>query len=171
MRHHRQMQEGKDVSNQLQTADKIFKNPMSIDGNFLGGFNARVFGDTYQDTCCYPNNHGIAERSSGWHKANKMIDEGKIYYRHIFPHGNCGATSFSYGGTQVCNKCNRSGIDEDWWNIKVMKDGSAYVVIGEGFENLQESSNYAFGDTKNGALKNYQQLMEAQPPSKDESHE
>lgn len=39
--------------------------------------------------------------------------------------------------------------------IKVMKDGDFFCCIGEGFVNLQESDNYAFGDTFEDAISNY----------------
>lgn len=31
--------------------------------------------------------------------------------------------------------------------LKVIPDGNTYCCVGEGFVNLQESDNYAFGDT------------------------
>lgn len=40
--------------------------------------------------------------------------------------------------------------------IKVMKDGCSFCCVGEGFENLQDSDNYAFGDTFEDAISNYQ---------------
>lgn len=44
----------------------------------------------------------------------------------------------------------------DGLTIKVMKDGCSFCCIGEGFDNLQESNNYAFGDTFEDAISNYQ---------------
>lgn len=40
--------------------------------------------------------------------------------------------------------------------IKVMKDGNSFCCVGEGFTNLQESNNYAFGDTFENAISNYE---------------
>lgn len=43
--------------------------------------------------------------------------------------------------------------------IKVMKDGDFFCCIGEGFVNLQESENYAFGCTFEDAISNYKQKI------------
>jgi hypothetical protein len=90
-----------------------------------------------------------------------MISAGKIYFVHPFPHGKCKATGFIYGGTWACNACNSDGFQKPWWNVRVIKDGMAWCVVGEGFEDLQASSNYAFGDTKQQALDAYAELMNA----------
>jgi hypothetical protein len=39
--------------------------------------------------------------------------------------------------------------------VKVIKDGNSFCCVGEGFVNLQESDNYAFGDTFDEAIENY----------------
>lgn len=145
--------------NKFVTACEIFDNPSSMNGDFMGGFNSRLYGDSYSDACGYPfPPHTIVNRSSGWNKADDTIRDGKIYYRHIFPH-DCDGVSFNYGGNHVCNTCGRKNLAKDWWNIKITKDGNAWMVAGENFVNLQESDNYAFGNTKEEALKNYQELM------------
>ena len=46
--------------------------------------------------------------------------------------------------------------------VKVMQDGSAFCCIGEGFVNLQESDNYAFGNTFDEAVENYKKKIETQ---------
>ncbi len=149
------------MPNKFVTACEIFKNPTWINGDYLGGFNARLYGDSYADACGYPNpSYTIGPRSAGWHKAEEMINDGKIYYLHIFPHDGCDKRSFYYGGHQVCNACGKSGLAKDWWNIKITKDGNAFMVQGEGFINLQESENFAFGGTKEEALNNYKNLMD-----------
>jgi hypothetical protein len=121
-------------------------------GRVRGGFNQRIQG------CRMPTGHGQQEELQGWDKADEMIRDGKIYYTHTFPHG-CKNLSFSYGGSHVCNSCGNGRLEKSWWNIKVMKDGDAYFCVGEGFINLQESDNYAFGDTKKEAIDNYGSLM------------
>tara|TARA_R110000744_G_scaffold345967_4_gene451433 strand:+ start:523 stop:939 length:417 start_codon:yes stop_codon:yes gene_type:complete len=123
-----------------------------VSGRVRGGFNQRIQG------CPMPTGHGQSDELQGWSKADDMIRNGEIYYTHTFPH-NCRELSFKYGGSDVCNACGRRGLSRSWWNIKVMKDGSAWFVVGEGFLNLQESDNYAFGDTKKEALDSYYQLM------------
>lgn len=43
--------------------------------------------------------------------------------------------------------------------MKGMKDGNAWCCVGAGFENLQESDNYSFGETRAEAIENYGKLM------------
>ena len=127
-------------------------------GGFSGGFNSRIHGQSYQESCGYPNRD--PDRGQGWTYADDMIKDGKLYYQHTFEHLNgnkiCKGGSFEYGGFEVCNTCGRKGVNEPWWNVKVMKDGNAWFVGGEGFEDLQASDNYTFGGTKEEALQNYQ---------------
>jgi hypothetical protein len=123
-------------------------------GSVRGGFNQRIQG------CAMPVGGNQFDELRGWCKADDMIKAGEIYYTHTFPH-DCRELSFKYGGSDVCNACGNQGLGKPWWNIKVMKDGNAWCVVGEGFENLQESDNYAFGDTKQEALDNYYELMTA----------
>lgn len=128
-------------------------------GDFSGGFNSRVHNISYEESCGYPNRS--TSRIRGWNEADQMIKTGQLYYQGYFKHLSdgkiCKAKSFSYGGLN-CHTCGKRGVIESWWNIKVMKDGSQWCVIGEGFENLQESDNYAFGATKEEALQNYQNI-------------
>ena len=44
---------------------------------------------------------------------------------------------------------------KDGLKIKVLKDGNSFCCIGEHFKNLQESDNYAFGETFEDAIENY----------------
>jgi len=126
----------------------------------MGGFNSRILGDNA------PTGHPYCpKRYAGWQLADEMINKGKLFYANKFRHLKmkggtiCEGWSFEYGGTQVCNDCGRKNIAEDWWKVKVFKDGNAWICIGEDFENLQESDNYSFGDTRDEALKNYQSLF------------
>ena len=124
-------------------------------GRVRGGFNQRIQGYSM------PTGQGVTEEFQGWCKADEMIKAGKIYYTHTFSH-NCTALSFLYGGSHVCNACGNGRLEKPWWDIKLMKDGEAWFCVGEGFINLQESDNYAFGDTKKEALDNYYNLMSSQ---------
>jgi len=146
----------------LKMAQDILTNPMAMGGEWCGGFNSRILGDTYSESIGV----GDRERLCGWVSADDMIKEGRLFYRHIFPHG-CGTHSFSYGGMQVCNSCNRDRLEKPWWAIKVYKDGDAWCVVGLGFEDLQSSDNYAFGGTKDEALSAYQGLFSPPTGSED----
>ena len=143
-------------ASRLMYAYEIFK-PSSLDGNFGGGFNSRVQGVEF---CSATDGAYKAERMQGWWKANEMIRDGKIYFVHPFRHGQCKYTGFVYGGTWACNGCNRDGFQKPWWSVRIMKDGDAWVVMGEGFEDLQISANYAYGNTREDALNAYAALME-----------
>lgn len=131
-------------------------------GYALGGFNRRIFGYTYLEAFKYENEQQNGELHAGWDLADSMIEQGKIYFVHNFHRLECpNGHAFHYGGSWVCNTCNNSGVDRDWWKIKVAKDGNAWCCVGEGFENLQESDNYAFGDTRDEAILAYGYLMTA----------
>ena len=125
-----------------------------VSGRVRGGFNQRIQG------WAMPTGHGQTEELQGWCKADEMIKDGRIYYTHTFPH-DCDELSFYYGGSHVCNRCGNQGLSQPWWNIKIYKDGDNHCCVGEGFVNLQESDNYAFGLTKDQAIWNYYQLMTA----------
>ena len=145
-------------NHKLKTAQHYMKG----NGMAMSGFNHRVFGDTYQETFAYPQRPN-ADMHAGWQLADDMIMAGKIYYIHNFhsTHNTigCKGHAFDYGGYWVCNSCGRQGVDEEWWKIKVMPDGDACLCVGIDFENLQESDCYAFGKTRDEAIKNYGDLM------------
>ena len=142
--------------NKIQNACDLLPNVR--DASFLGGFNQRVLGDPFNQTL---DAWDKAVRGMGWHKANEMIMNGLIYSVHAFPHSDCPANPFPYGGTWVCNYCNRNNLDKPWWRIKVYKDGDAWCCVGENFEDLQASDNYSFGDSREAAIANYGRLMDA----------
>jgi len=128
----------------------------------FSGFNSRIYGHSYNDTFQYPHERSDGARHAGWELAESMIKSGKIYSIHNFhqSHGGCRhGFAFPYGGTWVCNTCNNSHLDRPWWVIKVIKDGNQWCCIGEDFENLQESGNYAFGETRELAIENYGDLF------------
>lgn len=128
-----------------------------------GGFNSRVLGVSRNSSA---DGYARFERGQGWDAADEMVRAGQIYFVHPFPHGKCKSTGFVYGGTWACNGCNTDGFQKDWWKVRVFKDGTAWCVVGEGFENLQASDNYAFGDTRDEALAEYAALMESKPADK-----
>ena len=134
---------------------KTAQDLMNGSGEALAGFNRRIYGENR----CTDIRAGAA--FAGWSLADGMIRAGKIFSVHNFhhTHGGCQGHAFEYGGTWVCNTCNHSGLDRPWWIIKVYADGNAWCCIGEGFEDLQSSDNYAFGDTREEAIQNYGDLM------------
>lgn len=146
----------------LQTAQDVFPNFQG--GSFGAGFNRRVSGETYGGCFKYDSERTDRDLHAGWDAAEKLIAQGRIYYIHNFhaSHGGCErGFAFQYGGKWVCNACGNEGVNKPWWAIKVQKDGNAWMCCGLGFENLQESDNYAFGETPEQAIENYGALMAA----------
>ena len=126
-------------------------------GEAMSGFNRRIYGESYADTFRHAQFCDFRDLYSGWVLADNMVRDGKIYSVHNFhnSHGECSGHAFIYGGEWVCNTCGHSNLRRPWWIIKVYRDGDLWCCVGEGFENLQESSNYAFGATREEAIKNY----------------
>lgn len=148
------------MTNHMQMADQLTNGS----GDALGGFNSRLYGDSPQKAYGYPCHPStVGPRSAGYWLADGMIKAGKIYYVQPFPHKPCGLP-IPYGGTWVCNDCGGSGFEKPWWRIKVFQDGNAWCCVSEGFENLQESDNVAFGDSRDEAIENYGALMEKAQP-------
>jgi hypothetical protein len=138
-------------------AQDILKNSA---GSIGAGFNRRIGGQSYADAFQYPHERTDREMVAGFNKAEEMIQSGEIFYVHNFHKLECPrGYAFQYGGGYVCNTCNRNDLDKEWWKIKVMKDGNAWCCVGNGFVDLQESDNYAFGDTREQAIQAYGELM------------
>jgi hypothetical protein len=121
----------------------------------LCGFNIRVMGGTLNDLYKHSDWRSMY---GGFLTAEELIKEGRIYYINNFK-CECGDYRFQYGGTWVCNTCENKGA-APWWTIKVVQDGDQYCCVGEDFINLQESTNYAFGKTKEEAKNNYEKLFQ-----------
>jgi hypothetical protein len=135
-----------------RTAQHIFS---KISASAACGFNMFVQGDNSIHSSQYSD---FAERIQGYNKAKEMADDGKIFYTHNFG-CKCGGHAFMYGGFFVCNSCGGKSVNKDWWVIKVEKDGDQYFCHGVDFENIMESSNYAFGGTYSEAVCNYGEEM------------
>ena len=118
-------------------------------------------GHSYNDTFEHPHECQDGARRGGWKLAERLIKDGEIFFTHNFhkSHSDCDGHAFQYGGFWVCNTCGGNRCFKPWWNIKVFKDGNAWCCIGEGFEDLQSSENYAFGDTRDDAISNYGDTM------------
>lgn len=147
------------MSEKFKYAQDVLRDTSS--GSANAGFNRRVGGDSYAEAFQYEHERHDREMYAGWNLADKMINEGKLFYVHNFHHSHegCDGHAFRYGGSMVCNTCGKSALEKEWWKIKVYKDGNAWCCIGTGFENLQESDNVAFGDTRNEAIDNYGKVM------------
>lgn len=134
-----------------------------LSGTAGAGFNIRVQGTGHFATdLSYPSQHQDADMQRGWWLADEKARRGEIFYTHNFhaSHGGCPTgNAFPYGGTWVCNTCGNSRLDRPWWRVKVKQDGAAWICYGVGFEDLQASDNYAFGDTREEAIENYGDKM------------
>jgi hypothetical protein len=143
--------------NRFAYAQDILKNSA---GSLGAGFNRRVSGMPYLTAFQHQHERGDRDMVAGWDKASEMIEAGQIFFVHNFHHLECQTGhAFLYGGTYVCNTCQRDHLEKEWWKIKVQKDGNAWCCVGNGFVDLQESDNYAFGDTRELAIQAYGELM------------
>ena len=109
----------------MKSAQDFLKETAS--GEARGGFNARLQGETFHQ-CMegMPTGSRWGQRNNGWEIADKMIREGKIFSEIKTDNGRV--------------------------EFKCTPDGNAWCCVGAGFKNLQESDNYAFGDTRDEAI-------------------
>jgi hypothetical protein len=125
----------------------------------IGAFNARILGYDYSEVFSYPAMPD-ASSVSCFYLADKMWRDGRIYavkrFNHLSGEKICKGHAFPYGGTWVCNECEQNNLDKDWWKVKVYKDGNAWICVGYDFEDLQTSDCYAFGDSMDEAIANYE---------------
>ncbi|KKK56762.1 hypothetical protein LCGC14_3061270 [marine sediment metagenome] len=146
------------MSEKLKTAQDVIN---TTNSSVMAGFNMFVLG--YESPFkSYPRYYDLAERSRGYDYAENMARDGKLAFTHRF-NCSCGHLPFMYGGFWVCNGCGRSGVDNEWWKIKVEKDGDAYCCHGLDFINLQESDNYEFGKSFKEAINKYGEKMKSSP--------
>jgi len=103
-------------------------------------------------------NDDFEQVSAGFTAAEMRVCGGFLYYTHVFKCA-CGGTPVKVAGYWCCHDCGSPGIDSSWWNIKVCRDGDAWCCIGEGFNDLQSSDNYAYGDTREDAIEVYGRMM------------
>ena len=139
----------------LKFAQDLIKTSNS---SFITGFNKFILGYTepnYQD---YGDKDKWYAESQGYQCSENMAKDKGIAFTHNF-NCECGGKVSIYGGRFLCDSCGRVGIDKDWWKIKVEKDGNEYCCHGLDFVNLQESNNYAFGNTFQLAIDNYYKVM------------
>ena len=140
----------------LKYAQDLIKASTSV----MGGFNTFISGGQEPKGNEYGDRSEWYARLQGYQYAQEMAKENGIAFTKPFECGNSeNCFPFEYGGFFVCNSCGNKSVDKEWWKIKVEKDGNAYCCHGLDFINLQESSNYAFGDTFEESIKNYGELM------------
>jgi len=125
-----------------------------------GGFNQFVSGRKEPRKSDYGSAEQWYSELQGYNYAKNMAKEEGVAFIYPF---KCGESDscfpFDYGGFFVCNTCGNKGVDKDWWKIKVEKDGNQFCCHGLDFINLQESENYAFGETFELAIYNYEKVM------------
>lgn len=140
-------------SKKIYAQDLIKTNNRSIIAGFnmfINGHPPLTFSDGY---------HDAYDRMQGYEFAQNMAKENGIAFTHPFKCERSSCFPFQYGGFFVCNSCGVKGVDKDWWNIQVEKDGNEYCCHGLDFANLQESTNYAFGKSFSEAIRNYRNVM------------
>ena len=141
----------------LKTAQELIKSS----SNVMAGFNQFIYGMGEPKRSDYGDKSQWYAEQQGYDCAKKMAKDDGIAFTHIF---KCSTERqscfpFSYGGGFVCNSCGRNNLNKDWWKIKVEKDGNAFCCHGLDFQDLQSSNNYAFGDTFEEAISNYESVM------------
>lgn len=115
----------------MKTAQDYLKETAS--GEARGGFNARLQGQTHHECMDgMPAGSRWGERNAGWDLANKMIMNGEIFSRA------------KINGKEIEFKC--------------FRDGDSWCCVGPDFVNLQESDNYAFGDSRDEAIINFSEV-------------
>ena len=139
--------------NKWQTGQDVMKDPSA---SAICGFNYRIWGHSYLDAFQYPHEREDFDRHGGWDLADRMIQKGELFFVHNFHNMSCeNGYAFPYGGSWVCNTCNRNNLATSWWKIRVFRDGSEWCCIGLDFKGLQTSDNYALGETREEAIFNY----------------
>lgn len=136
---------------------KLAQDLIKANSSVMSGFNMFIHGHppiTFAD-----GHYDAGARIQGYEFAEKMAKEEGIAFTHVFKCDKSNCFPFKYGGFFVCNSCGGKGVDKDWWKIKVIKDGNEYCCHGLDFEDLQSSSNYAFGSTFQEAITKYGVLM------------
>lgn len=140
----------------IKHAEELIK---ASSGYARAGFNMFIDGDTEPKSSEYRDKSEWYSLIQGYQFAQKMAKEDGIFFTYPFKCSQSGCFPFKYGGFFVCNSCGNKNVDRDWWKIRVVKDGNAFCCHGIDFINLQESNNYAFGDTYENAIENYRTVI------------
>jgi len=108
----------------MKTAEHYLK--ASENSHVRGGFNSRLYGDSWTDTMYGARGDIWRERGSGWNLANEMINAGKIF-------------------SEI--KTEQGSIE-----FKCFKDGNQWCCVAPEFINLQESDCYSFDSSREKAI-------------------
>lgn len=127
--------------------------------NCAAGFNSFINGYSEPKRSDYANNDEWLAKYQGYQYAKKIAKEDGIAFVYAFKCSIKGCYPFEFGGFFVCNSCGNKNVDKSWWQIQVEKDGNEFCCHGLDFINLQESENYAFGNTFESAIENYHKIM------------
>jgi len=128
----------------------------NVTGFMIGGFNHFLEG--YHQSDFDIRTQSVATRDL----AIKLINDGSIFYVEPFK-CKCGSSRYTYGGKWACDDCYNAITTPDWWRVMVEADGNMFICKGNGFVNLQESNNYAYGSTRKEAKDNYRLLFTLTP--------
>jgi hypothetical protein len=140
----------------LKTAQELIKANNSY---VYAGFNQFIYGNSSPKRSDYGNSEQWYAELQGYDFAKKIAKEDGIAFTEKFKCETENCHPFKYGGFFVCNTCGGKGVDKDWWKIQVEKDGNMYCCHGLDFINIQESNNYAFGETFEKAIEEYKKLF------------
>jgi hypothetical protein len=144
---------------------KYAQDLIKADTGIMVGFNIFVSGGGEPKRSDYGDKTQWYKELQGYEYAQKMAKENSLAFTHRFKCGkNNSCYPFEYGGFFVCNSCGEKSVDKEWWKIQVEKDGNTYCCHGLDFINLQESDNYAFGDTYEESITNYAKLFTHKNP-------
>lgn len=138
---------------------KYAKYLIKANPSICAGFNQFINGNSVPKRTDYGSVEQWSLETQGFEYAQNFVKEEGIAFTYVFKCNQSGCFPFSYGGTFVCNSCNKSDVQKEWWKIQVEKDGNEFCCHGLDFINLQESNNYAFGETFEKAILNYGNLM------------
>lgn len=142
----------------LSAQEYLEKHNKRVSSSSIGGMSIRIDGGDYDDLIQHYN---APQMFPYFDYAEQLINKGEIFFIYPFK-CDCGHARFQYGGSWACNTCGNCITVPEWWKIRVTKDGDSYCCVGNGFIDLQESSNYAFGDTFQEAIDNYYFTIKSQ---------
>lgn len=149
---------GKNYDEFKSAQDILYEHFDIVTSSMIGGLNWRLEGYNEHDFDWKQNDY------ASYRLCDDMIKAGLIFYVEPFK-CKCGSHRYTYGGGWACDDCFNCVSTPDWWKVKIQQDGNAFICKGNGFVDLQESGNFAYGSTKEEAKENYRMLFIPQPVS------